>query len=96
MLRILSFCAAVGVVSLLWSVPLSAAAERPLLTALTDDASFGGPDASLAFARAKVARLNGRADEARAALEDAISLGERKGSVLAVRRAREQLTTLAR
>jgi class 3 adenylate cyclase/tetratricopeptide (TPR) repeat protein len=50
----------------------------------------------LAFARAEVARLDGRADEARAALEDAISLGERKGSVLAVRRAREQITTLAR
>jgi hypothetical protein len=55
LLRILSFCAAAGVVSLLWSVPTSAAAGRPLLTSITDDLAFASPDASLAFARTKAA-----------------------------------------
>ncbi len=36
-------------------MPFSAATSRPLLTALTDDTSFNGPDAALAFARTRAA-----------------------------------------
>jgi tetratricopeptide (TPR) repeat protein len=48
----------------------------------------------LAFARAEVARLAGRVDEARAALEHALAIAEAKGHALAAARARAALATL--
>jgi class 3 adenylate cyclase len=48
----------------------------------------------LAFARAGVARLAGRLDEQRAALEQALTLAEAKGNLMAAELAREGLTAL--
>jgi class 3 adenylate cyclase/tetratricopeptide (TPR) repeat protein len=48
----------------------------------------------LAFAREGVARLAGRPDEQRAALERALTLAEAKGNVMAADRAREGLAAL--
>jgi tetratricopeptide (TPR) repeat protein len=49
----------------------------------------------LAFARAEVARLGGRPEEARSALEQALAVAEAKGHVLAAEQARKALSELA-
>jgi len=51
----LGFLALAGVASLLWAVPPAGAASRPLLTAVTDDPSYEGPDAPLALQRTRQA-----------------------------------------
>lgn len=53
MLRLLTLCAAAGAASLVWAVPISSAAGRPLITAIAGEASYSGPDASLAFLRTR-------------------------------------------
>jgi hypothetical protein len=48
----------------------------------------------LAMARAEVARLAGRSEEEREALERALTVAEAKGNVVAAERARERLATV--
>lgn len=67
-MRLLTLSVAAGAVALLWAVPLSSGAGRPLVTAINDDQSYASPDAALAFDRtqkagATLVRLNVRWDD---------------------------------
>ncbi len=73
-----------------------AGADELLATsaALIDPTDYAILHLDLAFARAEVAQLAGRPVEHRAALEQARSFAEAKGSVMAAARAREALAAL--
>jgi hypothetical protein len=51
--RLLILSALTGAAFLLLAVPLSSGAPRPLITAITDDQSYSGPDAALAYERTR-------------------------------------------
>jgi class 3 adenylate cyclase len=65
--------------------------EAAAILDATDDAIH---KLGLAFAKSDVERLAGRADGERRALEDALAIAERKGSLVAVERARSRLAQL--
>jgi hypothetical protein len=62
--------------------------------ALIDPTDYAILHLDLAFARAEVARLAGRPDEERAALERALSVAEAKGNVVAAERASRLLAAV--
>jgi hypothetical protein len=60
---------------------------RPMI----ESTDFAGAHLDVLRARAEVARLAGRTDEERAALEDALAIAEAKGHAVAVQRIRGRL-----